>query len=168
MRADLNELMDKLGVGYILSPYETCPWSAHDPESGVTASAEVRMDNEGREIEAELQFLYDDPEPGKPPMEQMIWIFAKPVVQAKWSPLMLRIKGQDEPSDVYEWEAKGCNLFNAAVQEIKMGNVPDIDDLIEREMGGDERFRDSRRGGGSKAPKIKPQALLGLKNGRGF
>ena len=23
-------------------------------------------------------------------------------------------------------------------------------------------------GGGSKAPKIKPQALLGLKNGRGF
>ena len=30
-------------------------------------------------------------------------------------------------------------------------------------LRGDERFRDARRGGGSKAPKIKPQALLGLK-----
>ena len=116
MRADLNELMDRLGVGYVLSPYETCPWSAYDPDSGITASAEVRMDNEGKEIEAELQFLHDNPAPGRPAMEQMIWIFAKPVVQAKWSPLMLRIKGQDESPDVYEWESKGCNLFNAAVQ----------------------------------------------------
>jgi hypothetical protein len=33
--------------------------------------------------------------------------------------------------------------------------------LRQRGLGG-------RQGGGSKAPKIKPQALLGLKNGRGF
>ncbi len=160
--------MDKLGVGYVMSAYETCPWSAYDAAKGITASAEVRMNNEGNEVEAELQFMYDAPEPGKPPMEQVIWIFAKPISQGKWSPTHLRIKGADEPPEVYEWETKGCNLFRAAVQDIKMGNVPDIDELIEREMGGDERFRDGRRGGGSKAPKIKPQALLGLKNGRGF
>ncbi|MFA5592840.1 MAG: hypothetical protein WC989_05975 [Micavibrio sp.] len=168
MRAELKELMDKLGVGYVMGPYETCPWSAYDGEKGVTASAEVRMNNEGNEVEAELQFMYDAPEDGKPPMEQMIWIFAKPVVQTKWSPTHLRIKGKDEPPDVYEWETKGCNFFNACVQEIKMGSVPDIDALIEREMGGDERFRDARRGGGGKSPKIKPQALLGMKQGRGF
>ena len=168
MRAELKELMDRLGVGYILSPYETCPWSAYDVDKGVTASAEVRMNNEGSEVEAELQFMHDAPEAGKPPFEQMILLLAKPVVQGKWSPVRLNIKGQDEPPEVYEWETKGCALFNACVQEIKMGNVPDIDELIEREMGGDERFRDARRGGGSKSPKIKPQALLGLKGGRGF
>lgn len=168
MRVELKELMDKLGVGYVMSAYETCPWSAYDSEKGITASAEVRMNNDANEVEAELQFLYDAPEPGKPPMEQMVWIYAKPISQGKWSPTALRIKGQDEPNETYEWETKGCNLFTACVQEIKMGGVPDIDELIEREMGGDERFRDARRGGGSKAPKIKPQALLGLKGGRGF
>jgi len=168
MRVDVKELMDKLGVGYLMGPYETCPWSAYDAAKGITASAEVRMNNEGNEVEAELQFMYDAPEPGKPPMEQMIWIFAKPIAQGKWSPVHLKIKGQDEPPEVYEWETKGCALFNACVQEIKMDNVPDIDDMVEKHMGGDERFRDARRGGGSKAPKIKPQALLGLKQGRGF
>ncbi len=168
MRVELRELMDKLGVGYVMSAYETCPWSAYDTEKGITASAEVRMNNDGNEIEAELQFLYDSPEAGKPPMEQMVWIYAKPISQGKWSPTMLRIKGQVEPNTTYEWETKGCNLFNACVQEIKMGAVPDIDELIEREMGGSERFRDARSGGGSKSPKIKPQALLGIKGGRGF
>lgn len=60
------------------------------------------------------------------------------------------------------------NFFKACVQDLKMDIVPDIDEIAERELGGDERFRDARRGGGSKAPKIKPQALLGIKNGRGF
>ena len=168
MRVDLKQLMDKLAVGYIMTAYETCPWSAYDSEKGITASAEVRMNNEGNEIEAELQFMYDNPEPGKPSMEQMVWIFCKPVTPGQWSPMHLKIKGKDEPADVYEWETKGCALFAACVQEIKMDVVPDIDELIEREMGGTERFRDGRQGGGSKAPKIKPQALLGMKNGRGF
>lgn len=168
MRVEIKELMDKLGVGYIMGPYETCPWSAYDSEKGITASAEVRMNNEGNEVEAELQFMYDTPEAGQLPMEQMVWIFAKPVVQDKWSATHLKIKGEDEPDSTYEWETKGCNLFRACVLEIKMGNVPDIDDLIEKEMGGKERFRDGRQGTTSKAPKIKPQALLGMKGGRGF
>lgn len=168
MRADLKELMDALGVGYVLSRYETCPWSTYDAAKGVTASAEVRMNNEGDEVEAELQFLYDEPEAGRPMVEQMCWIYCKPVANGKWSPLALKIKGQDEPKETYEWETKGCSFFRACVQDIKMDIIPDIDDLIEKEMGGDERFRSARQGGGSKAPKIKPQALLGMKNGRGF
>ena len=160
--------MDKLGVGHVLSPYETCPWSAYDSVKGITASAEVRMNNDGDEVEAELQFLYDQPEEGKPPVEQMIWIFSKPVANGKWSPTVFRFKGKDESIELYEWETKCCNFFRACIQDIKMDTVPDVEEIAERELGGDERFRDARRGGGSKAPKIKPQALLGLKNGRGF
>lgn len=168
MRADLKELMDSLGVGYVLSRYGTCPWSVYDASKGITASAEVRMNNEGDEVEAEIQFLYDVPEPGKPPVEQKVWMFCKPVANGKWSPTAIRVKDKDGITDIYEWETKACNFFRACVQEIKMNNVPDIDDIFEREMNGDERFRGARQGGGSKAPKIKPQALLGMKGGRGF
>ncbi len=168
MRASLKELMDKLGVGYELSLYETCPWSAYDANNGVTAMAEVRMNNEGNEVEAEIQFLYDNTEDGKPPVEQMVWIFCKPIVNGLWSPTIFQIKKKDETVELYDWETKCCNFFRACIQEIKMDVVPDIDEIAERELGGDERFRDARRGGGSKAPKIKPQALLGMKNGRGF
>lgn len=168
MRANLKELMDKLGVGYELSIYETCPWSAYDSVRGVTAMAEVRMNNEGDEVEAEIQFLYDTPEAGKPPVEQMVWIFCKPIVNKLWSPTIFQIRKKDETAELYDWETKCCNFFRACVQDLKMDLVPDIDEIAERELGGDERFRGSRQGGGSKAPKIKPQALLGLKNGRGF
>lgn len=167
MRATLKELMDKLGVGYELGPYSTCPWSAYDPEKGVTAMAEVRMNNDGNEVEAEIQFLYDEPKAGKS-VEQMAFIFSKPVVNAQWSPTVFQIKNKDETPNLYDWETKCCNFFRACIQDIKMDIVPDIDEVAERELGGDERFRDARQGGGSKAPKIKPQALLGLKNGRGF
>lgn len=167
MRATLKELMDKLGVGYELGPYSTCPWSAYDSEKGVTAMAEVRMNNEGDEVEAEIQFLYDEPKAGKT-VEQMAFISSKPVVGAQWSPTIFRIKSKDETQNLYDWEDKCCNFFRACIQDIKMDIVPDIDEIAERELGGDERFRDARQGGGSKAPKIKPQALLGLKGGRGF
>jgi hypothetical protein len=168
MRVDLKELCDKLGVGYVLSPYETCPWSAYDSTTGITASGEVRMNNEGDEIEAELQFMFDDPEEGKPPVEQICYIFCKPVTQGKWSPTTLKVRGNDEEGALYEWETKGCNFFAACAQEIKMGNIPDIDAIYDKEMDGKERFRDGRQGNASKAPKIKPQALLGMKGGRGF
>jgi len=168
MKIELKELMDKLGVGYVMSRYETCPWSAYDPVKGITAMAEVRMNNDGDQVEAEIQFLYDNPEAGKPAMETITWIHFKPIVRDLWGPTVFRVRGKDESEGLYDWETKSCNFFRACVQEIKMENVPDIDELIEQELHGGERFRDGRQGGGSKAPKIKPQALLGMKNGRGF
>lgn len=168
MKVELKELMDKLGVGYVMSRYETCPWSSYDAVKGITASAEVRMNNDGDEVEAEIQFLYDNPEAGKPSMETITWIHFKPIVKSLWGPTVFRIKGNDGSEGLYNWEEKCCNFFRACVQEIKMGNMPDIDEIMEQELGGNERFRDGRQGGGSKAPKIKPQALLGMKQGRGF
>ncbi|MEZ5903233.1 MAG: hypothetical protein R3D88_08010 [Alphaproteobacteria bacterium] len=49
-----------------------------------------------------------------------------------------------------------------------MGKVPDIDALLAREMKNNERYGGNSQGGGNKSPKIKPQALLGMKGGRGF
>jgi hypothetical protein len=168
MRADVKQVCDMLGVGYVLSPYDTCPWSAYDAEKGVTATGIVSMNSEGNEIEAEIQFLYDKPEAGKPSFERMCLMTCRPITGGMWSAVSLEIKGKDEANSVYEWETKGCAFFAACVQEIKMGFIPDIDAIYEREMKKSEKFNDGRQGTTSKAPKIKPNALLGLKQGRGF
>lgn len=60
MRIEYNELMEKLGVGHLLSPYETRPWFLHDKEMGIMCSAEIRAGPGLSDIEAEIQFLYDE------------------------------------------------------------------------------------------------------------
>lgn len=168
MRLSLRELSDKLGVGYVLSPYETCPWSVYDGEKSVTCSAEVRMSPNGDELEAELQVMYDTPPEGKLPVEHVFYALFKPAMTDGWDPKIMKLNGDGPDTTIYNWDDKACNFFAACVQELKMGNVPDIDELIEREIHGGERFGDASRGGGSKSPKIKPQKLLGMKQGRGF
>lgn len=168
MRDTLNELMEKLGVTYVLSPYETCPWSAYDSVKGLTCSAEVRMNPDGDEIEAEIQMLYEDPEPGKPSVNQVLWLKATPFIQSKWCVSNLRIKGKVEVGSTYNWEEKCCNLFRACVNELNLGNIPDFDALVEREMRDKERFGDQRGGGSGKSPKIRPAQLLDMKKGQGF
>lgn len=168
MRAPLKEILDKLGVGYIMSAYETCPWSAYDEELDVTCSAEVRMNSDGDEIEAEMQMMRDDPKGDEKPIEQIFSLLCVPVVGDKWEIKAVKIKGETNPDNMHDWISKAVNFFNACVQELKMGKVPDIEEILAREMKNTDRYSGNSSGGGSKAPKIKPQSLLGMKGGRGF
>lgn len=168
MRVLLKELLDKLGVGYVMGAYETCPWSIYDESKGVTCSAEVRMNEDANLLEAELQLLYDNPPDGKSPLEQIFWMPCKPTTGDKWSPLAMKIRGEDKTNSTYDWESKGCAFFSACVQEMKMGSMPDIDEILSREITDKERFGGGAGGGSSKSPKIKPQQLLGMKAGRGI
>lgn len=60
MRVEYKDLMEKLAVGYELSPYETQPWLYYDAEKGITCNAEVRAGPGLSDIEAEIQFMYDE------------------------------------------------------------------------------------------------------------
>ncbi len=60
MRVELQELLEKLGVNYILSPYETMPWMHYNEIKGITCSAEVRMGKTREDLEAEIQLLRDE------------------------------------------------------------------------------------------------------------
>ncbi|MBL8637469.1 MAG: hypothetical protein JNN09_03115 [Alphaproteobacteria bacterium] len=168
MRLSLNELMDKLGVPYALSAYETYPWSSSDSFKGLTCSAEVRMGPGGDEIAAEIQLIYDTPPAGKPSIQQLMWLRVTPHVQEKWGTSHLRIRNENWENKVYKWEEKCCDLFRACIAEIELGNIPDFDALVDREMRSKERFGDQRGSGAGKAPKIKPAQLLDLKRGGGF
>ena len=63
MRIEYSELMERLGVGHILSAYETRPWFLHDSENGIMCSAEVRVGPGTSDVEVEIQFLHDDDSP---------------------------------------------------------------------------------------------------------
>lgn len=168
MRATVKDLMDKLGVGYILSAYETCPWSAFDDEAGLSCNGEVRMNSSGDEMEAELQIMRDNPKGDEKHLEQVCWILMKPAVEQKWDVKNSRVLNEDKADKTFNWEEKSVNFFHACIQELKAGKIPDIDEIYEREINKKDRFGDNSQGGGSKAPKIKPQALLGMKGGGGM
>lgn len=167
MRVPLKEFLDKMAVGYILSAYETCPWSAYDDEKGITCSAEVRMDSDGAEIEAELQMMYENPEEGQLPVEQVFWLLAAPAVGDKWDVKSVKVRGEGNKDNLYGFEEKCVDFFHACVAELKMNKIPDIDALIAQHIKKSERMGDNSQGGGNKSPKIKPQALLGMKGGMG-
>lgn len=165
MRVPLPEFLQKIGVSGSLGPYETCPWSSSDNTTGKTCSAEVRMNPDGDEIEAEIQIFYDNPAPGQSSIEQILWLKAAPRIESKWDVFQLRIKREDWNNKIYGWEDKCLNFFRACTVEIEQGKIPDFDALIEREMSEKERFSGTRAGGAGKAPKIRPQQLLDMKQG---
>lgn len=169
MRITLKELMDKLAVGYVLGPYETCPWSHYDSTRGQTCSAEVRMGPDSDEVEAEVQLMHDSPPAGKPAIEHSCYIKATPSAgDGTWNVVTLRLKGEPLDKEIYNWEDKSCQFFAAVVRSLLIEEIPDIDELIEDIFHNYERFHDQYGGGGGKSPKIRPSQLLDVKKGRGF
>lgn len=164
MRVPLKELLQKLGVNRVLSAYETNPWLLYDEEREITCSAEVRMGPGAADMEAEIQFLYDDPEAAQVTNPQQIMIMrALPSNDGLWSPKSLSVQGKPLSETLGGWEEKGCSFFLACIQALQMGDLPDIEALVEKELP-DEDEGGGRRGRiGRKSPKVNPSALLGMK-----
>lgn len=125
------------------------------------------MNNDGDEIEAEMQLMRDNPEGDEKPIEQIFWLFAKPSAD-KWDVKEVKVRGETDPEGQYGWTEKAISFFRACVQELKLGNVPDIDEILAREMKSTERFGGAAGGGGSKSPKIRPQQVMGIKGNGGM
>jgi len=166
MKVTRKELMEKLGVGRDLNPYEAAPWVHYDEDEGIHCSAEVRVEGDGDTAEAELQFMYDDPPEGSPSVEQICWIQAAVKMEQKFEVVKLLIKREDKAGAVYNWEEKSCNFFRACVREIKAGRLPDVDMLLDREMSEGGRTGDKWGDGSSKSPKINTTSLMN--KGQGF
>ncbi|MCB1591145.1 MAG: hypothetical protein KDI90_01710 [Alphaproteobacteria bacterium] len=181
MRVELKEIMEKLGVDYVLSAYETRPWFLYDSEQGITCSAEVRMGPGEEDLQAEIQFLHDEKEESEEDgsagseggssfdthgkLQQVMLMRIVPAREDKWVPVFLTINGESFVNEVYDWEEKGCNFFRSCIEAIQMNELPDIEKLIDMEMYDSGRTgRGGRRGRvGRKSPKIKPGQLLGMK-----
>lgn len=174
MRIELEKLLEKLGVNYVLSPYETMPWFYYDETQATTCSAEIRMGPAGDDIEAEIQLLKDEEEDdtgdgdgettSSGGREQILWMRATPSGPDQWGPKQLRIKDHDYVNEFNGWEGKGCDFFRACVESLQMEEIPDFDDMIEEHMKDDSFYGGGRRGRiGRKSPNVKPGQLLGMK-----
>ena len=186
MRLELIKLLEKLGVSRVLSPYETQPWVVYDEVKGLTCSAEVRMGPDAEDLEAEIQLLKDEDAPhdetetsgdseedsedggGSSVLmpggrQQVLWMRCEPILD-QWTVKLLRIKDKDYVNEFHDWEGKGCEFFLSCVEAMQMGEIPDIDVLIEDKMKDTDSWGGGRRGRvGRKSPKIKPASLLGMK-----
>ena len=185
MRVELKELLEQLGIDRVLSPYETQPWLHYDPDQGISCSAEVRMGPDSEDLEAEIQFLYDeiqeeeieeeDKETGEKKgtgefqtfmHKQIMLMRAKPSTQTEWSPKQLFVKGEDYTNKFGDWDKKACTFFHSCISAILMSEIPDIDALIEKELSEDDNWGSGKSGRiGRKSPTIKPGQLLGMKKG---
>jgi hypothetical protein len=194
MRLALDKLMEKLGVDRILSPYETQPWFLYDEAQEITCSAEVRMGPGAQDLETEIQFLYDNPpvieeeeedskgsgqqgqggegdgtpKPKKRVIlngrEQVMIMRILPSVDQKWSTISLKVRGEEYQNKFHAWEEKGCEFFRCAIEAMQMGELPNIDDLIDSQLSDPDDWGGGRRGRvGRKSPKINQAALLGMK-----
>lgn len=167
MKVPYKELLEKLGVRRQLAAYETQPWMHYDDEKGINCSAEVRIGPGAQDAEAEIQFLYDDPEEhDKTNPDQILLMRMKPVAGYLWGPCSLKARGEDFTLKFSDWEKKGCEFFQACIQDIQMGNLPDIEELMKKHLTDDDGSGGKGRGKiGRKSPKVNANALLGMKKG---
>ncbi|MCD8497488.1 MAG: hypothetical protein LRZ85_05050 [Alphaproteobacteria bacterium] len=102
---------------------------------------------------------------GKPYQVMFMRILPLSSGDNEWATRKLFVKGKDFENDFHGWEEKGCEFFRACIEAMQMGEIPDIEELIETVLA-DSSWGGGRRGRiGRKSPKIKPANLLGMKSG---
>ncbi len=180
MRVELKELLEKLGVMQELSAYETQPWFLYEEEQGITCSAEVRMGPNADDLEAEIQYLYDEEQEEEKVTEstdggedhieiikyfrkQVLRMRALPKVQGQWTPVELHVNGKNYTNEIYDWEGKGCEFFRGCIEAIQMGELPNIEELVKKELKDDAKGSGKRGRIGRKSPIAKPGQLMGMK-----
>ncbi len=173
MRIEYKELMEKLGVGYELSPYETRPWFLHDEEKAITCSAEVRIGPGLADVELEIQFLHDeentdnDKESYYDP-EQIMMMRFLPTKDMLWSASLMLVKGEGYENQIYNWGERGAEFFCSCIGALQMGEIPDIDELIKTLLTDSKSGGRGRRGRvGKKGLKMQqqpPSVGMGMKN----
>lgn len=96
--------------------------------------------------------------------EQIMIMQCLPAYDEMWEIKKLIVRNNDYKGAFHEWEEKACEFFTMCVQSMNMGELPDIDDFIEKTLNEEDYWGGGRRGRvGRKSPKVKPQALLGMK-----
>ena len=170
MKITYKELLDRLGIDYLMGGYQTQPWLYADSDKNMTCSAEVRvMDGDCEEIEAEIM-LEKETDKDEPKIEIILWFQAKIGLKQKYSIKACRFEGKLFENEVPSWEEKACKFFKATVRELKLKKIPDFEAIKEETMK-DKGGRGGQGGrGGGRQPKIKTNQLLNdmKKGGAGF
>jgi hypothetical protein len=167
---NLKQLCDALGLDKLLGPLDSdINQCFDDEEGGRTCSAELRMNADANELEADVQLFYDDPDDDEiPPFQQIMLMQARPKKDGGWEIISVFVKDENMTGKFSGWAESAMALYTAITHSLKQDEIPDIDALIDEHMDGEDGRpgRAGRRGGGRKNPKFKPPSnTYGMKTG---
>lgn len=145
---NLKDILDKMGVPYVMGPYETKLWTHTDPEKEITVSADIAMNPDGDELESQIVFFYEKPPEGKKSTDLVFKSVARPKTQEKWGFARLDVNGENFMEKVPDWEKNTCDFFRVCCQVIQKGEIPDIEEILDDEFFKGGRYRSGRGGGG--------------------
>ncbi|MCK5383952.1 MAG: hypothetical protein KAJ29_00155 [Alphaproteobacteria bacterium] len=181
--------MEQLGVGHILSAYETRPWFLHDSKNGIMCSAEIRVGPGLSDVEAEIQFLHDEdkqpgsdseeiedkdedendeenkrakhgPKMGQDGPEQIMFMRFLPNKEQEWQGVFLIVRGEPYHSKIHSWDERGMAFFCDFIATLQMNELPDVDELIEEHLVDRQRGGRGRRGRvGKKGFKVEQKGM---------
>ncbi len=169
MRVTYKELMEKLGIDYELAPYETKPWFLYDEETAITCSAEVRIGPGIQDVEAEIQFLHEEQEDdeesdsegesgGGIQIKQILLMRFEPSKDQVWAEKSMFVKSENYNNKIHNWGERGCNFFVSCISALQMGELPEIDEMIEKDLTDKQGGGRGRRGRvGKKGLKMQNQ-----------
>jgi hypothetical protein len=160
MKATLQQMTENLGLDRQPGPYDSRMWTADNMETGTSCTAMMAMNAEGDEIEVTVDLNHTTPKPETPEQESIMYFHIKRDLNQKWSPDILRVKGEALHSKLYDWEKKACDFFLAVTVILNRSEVPDIDELIERIFRSNDQFGSGTAGGGKRNPTIRPEQIL--------
>lgn len=140
------------------APYEDDDDEDSSGGRGVSSGIVYGPDEEPEEEEKPKDPVFPKLKPGG--RQQLLIMQILPSTD-KWKIESLRVKNKSYVNEIGGWEQKGCDVFTSCVQSINMGELPDIDALIEKELTERGSGRGKRGRIGKKSPKVKPAALMG-------
>lgn len=134
-----------------------------DDYEDVSTSNPKKKDDESEDGEGETGSI-DIMELLKPghPFQILIMGF-RPFQSGEWDVRKMLVKGEDYENKFAKWDEKGCDFFRACIEAMQMGELPDIEALIDDILSDDSFWGGGRSGKiGRKSPNIKPGQLLGM------
>ena len=168
MKASLEEMIHELSVPRVLQPYEDHLWTYYDGDEGVTCIAEVRLSGESREMEAEMQVMYDTPPEDGLPIKQIMQMKAVQDIPGQFSVKKCTVMDEDMVENGYNWGGRSCKFWRACIECLEREELPDFEYLRDTEMEDDGMYGDQLGDGGGRSPKVRAGNLLGMKKGSGF
>lgn len=95
--------------------------------------------------------------------EQMFIARCSPVAGELWNMDYLTIRGEDFVNKINAWEEQGLAMFSACTDALNIGELPDIEELIQTNFKSDDWSGGKKGRIGRKSPKANPAALMGMK-----
>lgn len=165
MRDTLDKLVQKMGIGQTISPYETIPYDFFNEKNDMDFIAMVSLTGKRGDFYAEVQVIQHVDGQESPKFNQVFFMHAKHEHKDIYLVDYMRILGRPI-SGVYKgWFPKGARFFSQCVTHINKKVMPDFE-MIYQTCFGDEKKGGGYSGGSSSRAFKQDVKIPAMKTGK--